>query len=87
MFGHAISKGVDIDDNDYPDIAIGSPNIEEVYIYRSYPVVRIKANISQTNVWLRTDKQFTIEICWQMFLTSKNYSKKYGNEISGFTAL
>ncbi|CAO1409381.1 unnamed protein product [Diamesa serratosioi] len=45
MFGHSISRGVDIDDNGYNDIAIGSPNSEKVYVYRSYPVVKIISSI------------------------------------------
>lgn len=32
MFGHSISKGVDIDGNKYLDLAIGAPNAESVII-------------------------------------------------------
>ena len=45
MFGHSISRGVDIDDNGYNDIAIGDPSSGKVYVYRSYPVVKLKSSI------------------------------------------
>lgn len=44
MFGHSLSKGVDIDANNY-NMAIGAPNADVVFVYRAYPVVKINATI------------------------------------------
>lgn len=64
MFGHGISRGVDIDSNGYRDIAIGSPNSESVYIYKSYPVVNVVASIvpSKTELSLE-DTRFNMQVC------------------------
>lgn len=65
MFGHGLSKGADIDGNHYLDIAVGSPNIETVYIYKSYPVIRINTTISShTQEIQTTDKSFKFNVCW-----------------------
>lgn len=66
MFGHGLSKGADIDGNRYLDIAIGSPNTESVYIYKSYPVIRINASIIPFSQEIQTnDKSFKFNVCWQ----------------------
>lgn len=64
MFGHGISRGVDIDSNGFRDIAIGSPNSESVYIYKSYPVVNVVASIipSKTELSLE-DTRFNMQVC------------------------
>uniref|UniRef100_A0A182MG76 Uncharacterized protein n=1 Tax=Anopheles culicifacies TaxID=139723 RepID=A0A182MG76_9DIPT len=65
MFGHSLSRGVDIDGNGYMDLAIGAPNGETVYVYRSYPVVRIEAGINSTKRELPAEGGvFQIAICW-----------------------
>lgn len=64
MFGHGISRGVDIDGNGYRDIAIGSPNSESVYIYKSYPVVNVIASILPSKVELSLeDTRFNMKVC------------------------
>ena len=64
MFGHSISRGVDIDNNSYNDIAIGAPNSDTVYIYKSYPVVKITSSINSLKRQLFTnDTENTIHIC------------------------
>lgn len=45
MFGYGLSKGADIDGNGYLDIAIGSPETDTVYVYKSYPVIRTACSI------------------------------------------
>lgn len=66
MFGHGLSKGVDIDDNNYVDFAVGSPNISTVYIYKTYPVVRIIATINAINTTIQTnEKKFQIQVCFR----------------------
>ncbi|XP_058838521.1 integrin alpha-PS3 [Topomyia yanbarensis] len=65
MFGHAISRGVDIDANGYHDIAIGSPNAETVYVYRTYPVVRVISSVSSSKRELSPeDTAFQLTVCW-----------------------
>uniref|UniRef100_A0A182QXJ7 Integrin alpha second immunoglobulin-like domain-containing protein n=1 Tax=Anopheles farauti TaxID=69004 RepID=A0A182QXJ7_9DIPT len=65
MFGHALSRGVDIDGNGYNDLAIGAPNGESVYVFRAYPIVRIEARINSTKRELSADGgSFAIATCW-----------------------
>lgn len=66
MFGHGLSKGVDIDDNNYVDFAVGSPNNDTVYIYKTYPVVQIIATTKAINTTIQTnEKKFQIEVCFR----------------------
>ncbi|XP_047136518.1 integrin alpha-8 isoform X2 [Hydra vulgaris] len=48
-FGSSISKGVDVDGNKYPDIAIGAYNSGKVFFFRSKPVITITDKL-MTNV-------------------------------------
>lgn len=64
MFGFGLSRGVDIDGNHYHDLAIGSPNSEAVYLYRTYPVIKTIASItSSKNELTLDDKTVAIKIC------------------------
>jgi hypothetical protein len=64
MFGHGISRGVDIDSNGYRDIAIGSPNSETVYIFKTYPVVKVIASILPSKNELSVDDtRFNMKVC------------------------
>lgn len=73
MFGHGVSRGVDIDENGYRDIAIGSPNSESVYIFKSYPVVNVITNIipSKTELSLE-DTRFNIKVCFLLDTRMRN---------------
>jgi len=63
-FGHGVSRGVDIDHNGYKDIAIGSPNAESVYIFKSYPVVKVVATITTSKSEISLDdNQFSMKLC------------------------
>uniref|UniRef100_A0A182U096 Uncharacterized protein n=1 Tax=Anopheles melas TaxID=34690 RepID=A0A182U096_9DIPT len=65
MFGHALSRGIDIDGNGYIDVAVGAPNGEAVYVFRSYPIVRIEARINSTKRELPEEGGvFEIAVCW-----------------------
>ncbi|XP_050072975.1 integrin alpha-PS3-like [Anopheles maculipalpis] len=67
MFGHSLSRGVDIDGNGYADLAVGAPNGETVYVFRSYPVVRIEARINSTKRELPAQGGvFQIAVCWSI---------------------
>ncbi|XP_056145654.1 integrin alpha-4 [Lampris incognitus] len=45
MFGQSLSSGVDIDDNGYQDVAVGSFLSDSAVILRTRPVVRIQASL------------------------------------------
>ncbi|XP_057293266.1 integrin alpha-V-like isoform X1 [Hydractinia symbiolongicarpus] len=44
-FGYAVSTGFDVDNNQYPDIAIGSYSIGAVYVFRTRAVVSLSDNL------------------------------------------
>lgn len=67
MFGYGLSKGVDIDGNNYLDFAIGSPNAEAVYVYKTYPVVRVAARIvAESNEIQTSDTKMKFKACWSL---------------------
>uniref|UniRef100_A0A1L8EBN8 Putative vitronectin receptor alpha subunit n=1 Tax=Haematobia irritans TaxID=7368 RepID=A0A1L8EBN8_HAEIR len=71
MFGHGISKGSDIDGNGFNDFAIGAPNAETVFLYRSYPVVSIKATISSQTREIKPEQtSFPVTVCYSIDTTS-----------------
>ncbi|XP_055921034.1 integrin alpha-PS3 isoform X2 [Eupeodes corollae] len=72
MFGHGLSKGSDIDNNGFNDLAIGAPNAESVFVYRSYPVVKIHATINSLSREIKPDQtKFQIKICYRLSTTSQ----------------
>ncbi|XP_023651158.1 integrin alpha-7 isoform X1 [Paramormyrops kingsleyae] len=44
-FGYSLSGGLDIDDNSYPDLAVGSLN-DQVILYRSRSVIHVRRDVS-----------------------------------------
>lgn len=48
LFGFSISRGVDIDGNGYNDFAVSAPNVDTVYIYKSYPVISVQLTMNIT---------------------------------------
>ncbi|XP_011178712.1 integrin alpha-PS3 isoform X2 [Zeugodacus cucurbitae] len=71
MFGHGLSKGVDIDRNGFNDFAIGAPNAEGVFVYRAYPVVKIHAVVKSATREIKTDQNsFKITACYSISTTS-----------------
>ncbi|XP_055609872.1 integrin alpha-PS4-like [Uranotaenia lowii] len=46
MFGASVSRGMDIDSNEYKDIAVGAPSEDTVYLFKTYPLVRVNLNMS-----------------------------------------
>lgn len=65
MFGHTISRGVDIDQNEYNDIAIGAPEGERVFVYRTYPVGKINSTLRVEKKELKeNDRNIKVTGCW-----------------------
>ncbi|XP_055304015.1 integrin alpha-PS3-like [Sitodiplosis mosellana] len=66
MFGHGLSKGADINGNQYLDVAIGAPEAESVYIYKSYPVIRIDGSIKPIDEKIPISaKTFDLSACFR----------------------
>ncbi|XP_073811306.1 integrin alpha-PS3-like [Musca autumnalis] len=71
MFGHGLSRGSDFDGNGFNDFAIGAPNAESVFVYRSYPVVSIKASISSQTREIKPEQtSFKATVCYSIATTS-----------------
>uniref|UniRef100_A0A1B0DD26 Uncharacterized protein n=1 Tax=Phlebotomus papatasi TaxID=29031 RepID=A0A1B0DD26_PHLPP len=67
LFGYSISRGVDIDANGYPDIAVGAPENETVFIYRTYPVVKVIGSLNPQNRELDIgDTTLKFNSCWNL---------------------
>lgn len=79
MFGFGLSKGVDIDSNGYRDLAIGSPNSESVYIFKTYPVVKVQASITPSKTELTLDDtSIMLKVCISV-LTKTEINREIGN--------
>lgn len=44
-FGWALSAGEDLDGNEYPDLTVGAYDTNKVAVFRTRPVVQVKAEI------------------------------------------
>ncbi|XP_063697187.1 integrin alpha-PS3-like [Culicoides brevitarsis] len=72
LFGHSLSNGVDIDANGYNDLAIGSPLEEKVFLYKTYPVVKISATLETNKKEIgKNDTRFQITACWRLFAATE----------------
>ncbi|XP_066542093.1 integrin alpha-6 [Hoplias malabaricus] len=47
MFGYSLAGNMDLDDNSYPDLAVGSLS-DSVFVYRARPVISMKCEIMVT---------------------------------------
>lgn len=67
MFGHGLAKGADMDANRYPDLAIGAPGIDAVYVYRAYPVANVRAYIQPLSSEIDiNDRTMDFRACWSV---------------------
>lgn len=56
-----------INNSKYLDIAVGAPNSEIVYVYKSYPVVKMITTINSLSQTLEAkDSTFNIKACWSL---------------------
>jgi hypothetical protein len=78
MFGFSISGGSDINSNGYHDIAIGSPNSEQVFVYKSYPIVYVEAHLATSRISLPVDESETILSVCGRFNSTRKFSKQVG---------
>ncbi|OAF71234.1 CD49 antigen-like family member C [Intoshia linei] len=63
-FGQFLSTPIDIDGNGYPDIAISAPGVENVYIFRSRPVLTLNIEWKSKQEILKLDvKPYEITFC------------------------
>lgn len=84
MFGHGLSKGADIDRNEYPDLAIGAPNAEAVFVYRAYPVGKVVASIRPASTQIPLDAtSLRVDVCW-MLVTKRSLNHQTSNFDSFF---
>ncbi|XP_016972356.1 integrin alpha-PS3-like [Drosophila rhopaloa] len=71
MFGHGLSRGLDIDGNGFNDFAIGAPNAEVVYLYRAYPIVKILATVKSESWEIKPDQEkVKITACYRLNTTA-----------------
>lgn len=82
-FGHGVSKGADIDGNQYVDLVIGAPGVDAVFVYKSYPVVSVVASIRSESEVKLSDTTMKVIACWNLVSPYKLKDKvsKYINFI------
>lgn len=56
-FGFSVAGGLDVDDNGYPDVAVGAYESGRVYTFRSRAVTNIQANVT----FAKADKMLALE--------------------------
>ena len=76
-FGYSMSGGLDMDDNTYPDLVVGSYQSDKIMLLRSRPVVNITVAIRSTPEEIdpaeeercamtgRDSRCFTLHVCLQ----------------------
>ncbi|KAI5709931.1 hypothetical protein M8J75_004281 [Diaphorina citri] len=67
-FGFSLAGGVDLDENQYPDLVIGAYESNTAFVLRSRPVVKVKSSLSFSS----DSKQIFLE---EKNCTLKDYSK------------
>lgn len=68
-FGFSLSGGLDLDGNDYPDMAAGAYLSDTAFFFRSRPVVKVDARLQ----FLTTNKQIVLD--------QKNCSVRAGDQL------
>ncbi|KAM8947485.1 integrin alpha-3 [Pelodytes ibericus] len=79
-FGYSLSGGLDVDDNSYPDILVGSLN-DRIALLRSRPVINISKNFTVTPSLVDPSKCSStacmdIQLCFSYMLSTGNPNYK-----------
>ena len=66
-FGHALSAGMDMDLNGYPDMVVGAFGVDRLVMLRSRPVINVRSTIESTPASIQPRVAFSIELelCFQ----------------------
>ena len=60
-FGYSLSGGMDLDDNTYPDVLVGSYEVDKVALLRTRPIIYLHSNITvrpdKLNMSANTEKR------------------------------
>ncbi|KAM9454427.1 integrin alpha-6b isoform 2-T2 [Clarias gariepinus] len=79
MFGYSLAGNMDLDNNQYPDLAIGSLS-DTVVMYRARPVVNIEKMVTTTPKEIDLTKKncgdnicIKVDACFKFTSNSKNY--------------
>ncbi|XP_062313832.1 integrin alpha-6 isoform X1 [Osmerus eperlanus] len=82
MFGYSLAGNMDLDQNSYPDLAVGSLS-DTALIYRSRPVIRIKLEVKITPKEIDLTKKtcgnnicLNVEACFTYKCNPASYSPK-----------
>ncbi|XP_076858883.1 integrin alpha-6 isoform X2 [Brachyhypopomus gauderio] len=82
MFGYSLVGNMDLDENSYPDLAIGSLS-DAVFVYRARPVVSIKKDIKVTPKEIDLTKKtcgnsicLNVEVCFTYKANPATYNSK-----------
>ncbi|XP_062862755.1 integrin alpha-6 [Trichomycterus rosablanca] len=82
MFGYSLAGKMDLDDNSYPDLAVGSLS-DAAFVYRSRPVISIKKEIKVTPKEIDLTKKtcgnsicLTVETCFTYKANPATYNPR-----------
>ncbi|TWW55304.1 Integrin alpha-6 VLA-6 [Takifugu flavidus] len=83
LFGYSLSGNLDVDDNLYPDLAVGSLS-DSVFVYRARPVVRVSSTLRVTPDKIDITKEqcdkrtcyFTAQACFSYISHLESFNPK-----------
>ncbi|KAM4605583.1 integrin alpha-6-like [Polymixia lowei] len=82
LFGYSLAGNMDLDENSYPDLAVGTLS-DSVFVYRARPVISIKKEVTITPKELDLTKKncdtgicLNIEACFTYSANPKSYSPR-----------
>lgn len=69
-FGISVARGMDLDNNNYPDLVVGAYSSSEVIVFRASPAVYISASLNSDRSQINMDEKdcggvscFKLEVC------------------------
>uniref|UniRef100_A0AAR2KF98 Integrin alpha-2 domain-containing protein n=1 Tax=Pygocentrus nattereri TaxID=42514 RepID=A0AAR2KF98_PYGNA len=90
LFGYSLAGNMDLDGNQYPDLAIGSLS-DTVAVFRARPVINIEKSVTMTPKELDLTKKncgdsicLQVQACFKFTSNSKDYSPIVSEYISCF---